>query len=88
MFVCTGIFCDSAGSPGGISDSLTVAVLVGDANDDGGVSSADAGSISQRLGQQTDAANFRHDVNADGAISSADSASATQRLGNVSPVCP
>ena len=62
--------------------------LGGDVNRDVGVSSSDAASVKQRLGQAVDAGNFLFDVNADGAISSADAASVKQRLGNVAPSCP
>ncbi len=69
-------------------DSTFVANLTGDVNLDQGISSADAASVKQRLGQVTTGSNFQYDVNVDGSISSADYASIKQRLGNVVPACP
>ncbi len=42
--------CCTIDFAGGISDSVTVATLVGDVNADGAISSADAASAKQRLG--------------------------------------
>jgi hypothetical protein len=62
--------------------TVRVAFLLGDANGDGVVNSADATITRNRSGQSTDAANFRADFNADGAINSADSTIARARSGH------
>jgi hypothetical protein len=64
------------------------AILVGDANRDGSVSTADASGIKQRLGLPVTTDRTKYDINHDGSISTADSSSVKQRLGNVAPSCP
>ena len=51
---------------------VPMSVLVGDTNGDGFVNSGDSQQTRNRVGQTTDATNFRFDVNADGSINSAD----------------
>ena len=48
-----------------------MAILVGDANADRAVNSADTTVTSNNSGQQTNSTNFRTDYNADGIINSA-----------------
>ena len=60
----------------------------GDANRDGAVSSADAASVKQRVGQPVGVVGPQYDINPDGFVTSADFASVKQRLGQTAPVCP
>ncbi len=61
--------------------SVTVGFLLGDANGDGSVNSADATVVRNQSGQVTDSTNFRGDVNADGSINSADATVVRARSG-------
>ncbi len=67
---------------------LQIIALVGDANRDAVVSSADAGSVGQRLGMLVGTSGPQYDINNDGAVSSGDDSSVSQRIGRVAPVCP
>jgi hypothetical protein len=65
--------------------SVPMGVLVGDANGDGFVNSADATITRNRSGQTTDATNFRADYNIDGFINSADATIVRARSGQFIP---
>lgn len=75
---------------GGQTGQVTVPmrVLVGDANGDGGVNSADVTLIRNASGQSADSANYRCDLNADGFIQSADSTIVRGQSGSVMPAGP
>jgi hypothetical protein len=68
--------------------ALTVRTLVGDADRDGSVTTADGSVITQRLGGSATEGDSQYDVDVDGAITTADGSAVTQRLGNVAPNCP
>lgn len=74
---------DVVGTAGQANSSVTVSfrVLIGDANGDGVVNSADATITRSRSGKETDATNFRADYNADGSINSADATIVRARSG-------
>lgn len=63
---------------------LPVGILLGDANGDGFVNSADATITRNRSGQSTDVTNFRTDYNLDGVINAADATTARARSGPIS----
>ncbi|MDQ6859644.1 MAG: dockerin type I repeat-containing protein [Verrucomicrobiota bacterium] len=65
--------------------SVPMAVLVGDANGDASVNSADATTTRNASGQTVNATNFRADCNADGSINSADATVVRARSGNFLP---
>lgn len=65
--------------------SIPIGFLIGDANGDGQVNSADATLTRNRSGQPTDGTNFRSDYNADGMINSADATIVRARSGNFIP---
>ena len=73
---------------GDANDSAFVVILVGDANRDSSVSTADISGIKQRLEESVVAGNCQYDINVDGAISTADISSTKQRLENIAPSCP
>jgi hypothetical protein len=73
---------------GGAIGWLDLQTLAGDVTLDGGVSTADASTVGQRIGQPATSSNFRYDVNIDGSISSADRSSVKQRLGSIAADCP
>lgn len=52
--------------------AVRMGVLVGDANGDGTVNSADVGLTKSKSGQAVSSTNFREDLNADGSLNSAD----------------
>ncbi|MFL6569881.1 MAG: dockerin type I domain-containing protein [Chthoniobacterales bacterium] len=60
---------------------IPMAVLLGDANGDRAVNSADATIARNRSGQLADTTNFRTDVNVDGVINSADATIVRNRSG-------
>lgn len=62
--------------------SVTMGVLIGDANGDGFVNAADATITRNRSGQDTNATNFRSDYNTDGTINAADATTVRSRSGN------
>ena len=62
--------------------SVPVSFLLGDANGDRVVNSADATMTRTQSGQPADAINFRSDFNLDGAINSADATMARSQSGN------
>ncbi|MFL6568579.1 MAG: choice-of-anchor Q domain-containing protein, partial [Chthoniobacterales bacterium] len=78
---------DSLGSH---SDTVSVVMglLVGDANGDAVVNSADATIARNRSGQLVDATNFRTDFNVDGVINSADATIARNNSGQSVPSAP
>lgn len=80
--------CCTVTLSGQVDDSFAVRILVGDADFDGNVTTADGSAVTQRLGQTASEAGARYDVDADEGITSADQSSITQRLGNVAPACP
>jgi len=61
-------------SDGNVTGSVptVMGLLIGDANANGAVNSADVAQTKSRIGQPIDGANFRSDVNANGVINSAD----------------
>lgn len=61
---------------------IPMTVLLGDANGDSGVNSADATIVRNRSGQDLGATNFRADVNVDGFIDSADATVVRARSGS------
>ena len=76
----------------GVSDGTSTAdaevamsILVGDANGDGAVNSADAILTRNRSGQLTDTSNFYSDLNSDGAINSGDAQIVRTRSGTGLP---
>ncbi|MDQ6860382.1 MAG: plastocyanin/azurin family copper-binding protein [Verrucomicrobiota bacterium] len=64
---------------------IAMGVLMGDANGDGSVNSADATITRNRAGLPIDATTFRTDYNVDGFINSADATTARNRSGNFLP---
>ena len=64
---------------------IPMRVLIGDANGDAVVNSADATTTRNRSGQTTDVTNFRADYNSDGNINSADATIARLRSGTFVP---
>ncbi|MDQ6861792.1 MAG: dockerin type I domain-containing protein, partial [Verrucomicrobiota bacterium] len=74
------------------SGSVSMSLLLGDANNDRSVNAADATVVRNRSGQAVDTTNFRADVNADGAFNSADSVIVRNRSGSslppAAPVAP
>ncbi len=65
--------------------SVPMGVLLGDANGDGSVNSADTTITRNRSGQTTNATNFRTDYNVDGFISAADTTIVRARSGQFIP---
>jgi hypothetical protein len=65
--------------------SISMSLLIGDANGNGTVNAADVALCKSRLGQPVDATNFRSDVNANGAINSGDVAITKANLGTGLP---
>ena len=65
--------------------NIPMGVLLGDANGDRNVNSADATITRNHSGQPTDASNFRTDYNVDGNINSADATAVRARSGNFIP---
>ncbi len=65
--------------------ATSIGFLLGDANGDGTVNSADATQTRSRSGQALDGTNFRSDVNADGFLNSADVTIVRARSGNALP---
>lgn len=65
--------------------AVRMGVLLGDANGDGTVNSADATVTRNVSGRSADATNFRADANADGSINSADATIVRSRSGQVIP---
>lgn len=80
--------CCTVTLSGQVDDSFAVRTLVGDADYDGNVTTADGSAVTQRLGQTAGQTGARYDVDTDDAVTTADQSSITQRLGNVAPVCP
>ena len=62
---------DTAGRNGNVTGPQ-MGVLIGDANGNGSVTSADIGQVKLQSGQVVTGTNFRTDLNANGSISSAD----------------
>ncbi len=52
--------------------AVRMGILVGDANGDRTVNSADVGLTKSKSGQSVDSTNFREDLNADGGLNSGD----------------
>ena len=73
---------------GDANDNAFVAILAGDADRDGSVTTADGSGITQRLGHAVDEGNCQYDVDLDSSITTADGSFSTQRLGHVTPSCP
>ena len=67
------------------SATATVGLLLGDANGDRVVDSADYQYVRSFKGQHIDSTNFRADVNGDGYIGSADVRLVTQQQGTSLP---
>lgn len=67
---------------------VNVGFLIGDANGDGAVNSADATVARNNSGMVTSATNFRADFNVDGVINSADATIARSRSGTALPASP
>ncbi|MDQ6859858.1 MAG: dockerin type I domain-containing protein [Verrucomicrobiota bacterium] len=65
---------------------VQIGMLVGDANGDGVINSADATITRNTSGQATDATNFRADYNTDGFINSADATIVRNRSGSGLPL--
>ncbi|MFL5236544.1 MAG: choice-of-anchor Q domain-containing protein [Rhizomicrobium sp.] len=65
---------------------LRIGLLLGDANGDGVVNSADATIARNASGQVANASNFRGDFNLDGAINSADATTARNNSGHSTPL--
>jgi len=65
--------------------SVPMGVLLGDANGDGSVNSADTAITRNRSGQPPDATNFRSDYNVDGFINAADATIVRARSGQFIP---
>ncbi len=63
----------------------TLPVLIGDANNNGSVSSSDVGQTKAQSGNPTAGANFRSDINADGSVNSSDVSFVKSRSGNTLP---
>ena len=60
---------------------ITIGILVGDANQSGGVNAGDVTVTRNRSGQNTDATNFRSDFNLDGVINAGDAFIVRSRSG-------
>ena len=67
---------------------VQIIALVGEANRDAAISSANAASVKQRLRQTVRATGPQQDINNDGSISSADVGAVKQRLGGTARACP
>jgi hypothetical protein len=67
---------------------LSIGVLLGDANGDSVVNSADATVVRNRSGQTADGSDFRADCNADGVINSADATVVRAHSGSSIPPSP
>ncbi|MGH8101601.1 MAG: dockerin type I repeat-containing protein, partial [Chthoniobacterales bacterium] len=65
--------------------SVSMGVLIGDANANGSVNAADVAQTKAELGQPVDSTNFRNDVNANGVINSADTALVKSHSGDSLP---
>jgi plastocyanin len=65
--------------------TISMSLLIGDANGNGIVNAADVALCKSRLGQSVNATNFRSDVNANGAINSGDVAITKANLGTGLP---
>jgi len=74
-----------AGVNGALDVSTVLGFLVGDISNSRRVTAGDISAVKARLGQPTDAVNFRSDVNASGSIDGADLSAVRVRSGQILP---
>jgi hypothetical protein len=75
---------DTMGRNGNVTGPQ-MGVLIGDANGNGSVSSADISQVKLQSGQPVTAANFRNDLNANGSVNSGDVGVVKLRSGTALP---